>query len=658
MDKTEQTVRRELPRINFRPLLPCAAGVCFGIFLYTALRFFTVEASSFLLPAIFFVLSVASLRKKFLPFFLCLAAFCGLGAGAVHLYTLRFSADDSEPYSTVRGTISEITVRDGYSEVTLSRLTLNGGRTGGKLSLVLPSEELRAGDLIEASGRTVHTDLPAPNDSSDYVADIRYSMNAANWEKVGVSSDPFLRVNAALYDLLHENMEREEAQVGYALLTGNSGSVDDGVLAAVRGAGIAHIFAVSGLHIGILYGAVSLAARPLRRFSFVPAVLVSAAYVAVCGFSVSAVRALVMCAALGVRRAAGRKPDLLSSLCLASLVVLLFRPAEWLSVGFRLSFAAVFGLAMLSGGITRALCRIHLPRGISSYLSATLSVQAFTFPVLLETYGYFSLWGILLNPVFLPVLPTAYLSLVVTAVASLIIPPAAPYFLIVPEAVLALLLFVLAVTDFSALLTGISLGAGGMVIVCTLVLVSERVRFGGLARSGLALGGLCLLFACILAENAVLAGCRVDVYDGGDGELVLVRTRDCSVLILGENATLGQCRDFLRRRDTGTLDAAVALGKDEGRVINVAAFTGAAAIYACEETATGLLETELVFGKSFTVGGIDFTFESEEKLSFLAEGVVVEVDFTAPEALGADLFIGTGDAGLKFFLGYGIIYAI
>ncbi|MDE5896343.1 MAG: hypothetical protein K2H43_00850, partial [Clostridia bacterium] len=166
------------------------------------------------------------------------------------------------------------------------------------------------------------------------------------------------------------------------------------------------------------------------------------------------------------------------------------------------------------------------------------------------------------------------------------------------------------------------------------------------------------LFAvCLTLENAVFTGCKIEV-EGGEARAALVRTNGAAVLVIDGSQTLSRCTDFLANRYGGSLDAVVVLSDDELDGVNVGAFLPAKAVYAKDEIATGLQETEVRFGDRFSVNGLEFRYESRKKLALLAEGAVVEFDFSDSSALGADLFIEKGSGGLKFFLKNGIIRSI
>ena len=652
---TKKEADAQKPRINLRPILYFALGSAFGIFLYMKIRFGGLRISDFLFLLLIPMLSLRPVSlKRTAAVFLCLAVFAGTGALAIHCYAQNFISGKPQGVYEVTAVVSTFTVKEGCTHATLTRVSLGGDRVSGKMTVRIPREDVRAGDRVAFTGEISRS--PLPDDSYGeylFANDIRYSAEPEEAEITGRSGDPFLKLNAALYDVLHDNMERDEADVAYALLTGNSGGMDEGLLQAVRYGGIAHVFAVSGLHIGILFSAVMIVCKRLGKYRFVPACALSLCYCAVCAFTVSSVRAVIMSSALGLYRAIGRKHDFLNSISFAALLVLTFLPAQFLSAGFLLSFGACLGLALYSVPLSRAFRKF--PKFLGNYLSANLSVQLFTFPVLFETFGYFSVWGTLLNFVLIPLMPVLFLGVLSCGLLALIVSPAAAFLLSFPGGMLSLLLFVFSAADFSFVLTGFSLGAGGTVWLVASVLLSEKVRFSWKPRAVLA-AGLAVLFAlCVFVRNAVVCGCKFTVEEYG--RAVLVQTGGERVLILN-GASLVSCERFLNRNYGGTLSAVVVAGEDEFAEIGIAAFLPAEEIYAREEIFTGLQETEVKFAEEFTVGELGFRFESATKLAVFYGELVAEIDLNFSAALGADLFIGADSFGCTYYLNGGNVYKL
>lgn len=423
---------------------------------------------------------------------------------------------------------------------------------------------------------------------------------------------------------------------------------------AARRGGIAHIFAVSGLHIGILYGAVYLLCRRLGKYRFIPALVVAGCYCALCNFTVSSVRAVVMCGALGITRAFGEKYDFLDSISFAAIFTLLFSPAQWFAASFRLSFGACLGLALFAGSFSRLFAKLKFPKFLGSYLSANLSIQIFLLPVMLDSFGYVSVWGTLLNFLVLPALPPLFLILIACSVFALVIPPAAAFFLALPKGLLSMFLYLFSVIDPTLVLSGFALGAGAVVWLVGCLLLSERINLS-LKAKGIAAAVLaCVLTAVTIGENVVFFGCRIDVYSENGDTLAFVCTRTERVLIIDGDVSLSDCEDFLMARGGG-IDLVVVLTENEVAAINRAAFLGAKEIRARYETETGLRESTVKFGESFSCGELKFIYESGEKLAMLYENTLVEFDFEGNSALGADLFVSGAPCRLKYFLKNGII---
>ena len=655
----KERTQEDLPRLNLRPFFVAAVGLIGGIFLC-----YRIMASAFrIADAIVFFLFFALLLPPFAwrRALLVLAVFslaAGLGAGLFSLACGAFSAGAPGGGYTVTGTVERVAVSDGYAEVTLRGLTLDGEKADGKLTATLPGESVRPGDVVTFFANVSRNKGPTEGGNlSDLAANVRYAASPAAYTVVGVSSDLFLCANAALYNVLYGTMERDAAGVAYALLTGNSSNMDGGLLRETRTGGIAHVFAVSGLHIGILYGAAVLLCKPfLRRWSFLPALLLAGCYSALCAFTVSSVRAVVMCGVAGAARFAGRKYDLLSSLSFAAVLTLLAAPAQLFSVSFQLSYGAVAGLALFSGSFARGLRRLHFPVWLAQALASSIAVQTFTLPLMLTAFGYLSVWGTFLNLFVIPALPVLFLPLIVCGFLSALLPAAAPVLLALPEGLLSALLFLFSAADFSAVLAGFALGAGTVVWFAAMLLLSEKVRLGAAARGVAAAALACSFALAVCAENVVFAGCRIDVSGRAGGDCALVRADGYAVLVLDGDASLSLCEDLLSRTYGGELDAVFVAAADEARAVNVAAFLDAP-VYTFGETETGLRDTPVYAVRRTELGGMTFTYEREGVLVMTAEGVSVQFCFEGGTQF-AEFALQEGETRLKYLVKDGIIRSL
>ncbi len=205
----------------------------------------------------------------------------------------------------------------------------------------------------------------------------------------------------------------EESRVAAALLLGDKDGLREDELAAFRDSGVAHVMAVSGLHVGILAMALMGlmgALRVPKRVRLLILTAFLAVYAAITGFSAATVRAGVMMLLAAVAKQEGRRVDPLLMLSAALLIVLAINPLQLFSAGLVLSFSAVAGILLLDRPLRQVL-RADSPartllgriwRGTVSLLCVSAAAQA---GVLLPTAAYFHqlpLYGLLVNLLIVP----------------------------------------------------------------------------------------------------------------------------------------------------------------------------------------------------------------------------------------------------------------
>ncbi|WP_165370484.1 ComEC/Rec2 family competence protein [Hymenobacter persicinus] len=161
----------------------------------------------------------------------------------------------------------------------------------------------------------------------------------------------------------HYVRARREYALASALVLGIKDDVDQDTKQVYANTGTTHIMAVSGLQVGLLFGAVTwlLGLLPGRRgwlFRLVAAGLGLAviwAYAFLTGLSASVLRAAVMFTFVILARATGRQSTMYNTLAVAAFVLLCYDPYLLADVGFQLSFLAVLSIVYLQPRIARWL---------------------------------------------------------------------------------------------------------------------------------------------------------------------------------------------------------------------------------------------------------------------------------------------------------------
>lgn len=191
-----------------------------------------------------------------------------------------------------------------------------------------------------------------------------------------------------------------------AMSVGERARLTPSLREAYARSGTAHLLAVSGLHVGILFVAINLllGALPLlpggHRLKNLLVLLLVWLYALICGASPSVLRAAWMCSALQLALAFSLRYHALNILFGVAVVMLLLEPMQLFDISFQLSFLAV--AAILSWGIPlyRGL-RSRLARGLAALFLIGAVATLATAPLTAYRFGIVSPIGILLNPVLI-----------------------------------------------------------------------------------------------------------------------------------------------------------------------------------------------------------------------------------------------------------------
>lgn len=215
----------------------------------------------------------------------------------------------------------------------------------------------------------------------------------------------------------------DELGICFAVIFGDSSQISQQSYSYFKDSGIAHILAVSGLHISLLAGAVWFVINKLKISKVLKNIFIILFlffYCSLCGFSSSVVRASIMFFCLIFGKLLGERTDGLSSLSFAAVLILLFKPLAIYELGFQLSFLSVFGIIGLYPTIMHFLSKIKMNNPIGSSLAITLSATLATLPVCINAFGAVPLATFVSNLLVLPLFTFFYFSLVVAFILNLV----------------------------------------------------------------------------------------------------------------------------------------------------------------------------------------------------------------------------------------------
>ena len=238
------------------------------------------------------------------------------------------------------------------------------------------------------------------------------------------------RVKGYIKTAIFDGFGREEAATMLALLTGERSYFSDTFYNNVKAAGVAHVMVVSGMHLAIIVAFLTYFLNKLFYNRYLKAFIIFITVIAifaVCGFTMSMLRAGITYILISLALLLNRQSKSENNLGTAVSVILLFNPLIIFNVAFQLSVLSTFGILVVAIPIIEFITqnKIIKLRPLSALTSSVIiSVAAllFTLPVTILVFGYVSNMAVLTN--LLISLPTT--AAICLCIVGLIIPPLRP----------------------------------------------------------------------------------------------------------------------------------------------------------------------------------------------------------------------------------------
>ena len=330
-----------------------------------------------------------------------------------------------------------------------------------------------------------------------------------------------------------------------ALLLGDTTGLDYETDTNLKISGIRHVVAVSGLHISILCGMLSVVSFRklfLRVLLGIPALFLFAALV---GFTPSVTRACVMSGLMLLAPLLDQEYDGPTALAFAALLMLLRNPLTITSVGFQLSAGSVAGIFLFSPGIRKWISGLFgeakrgrrkaaLVRWLSGSVSVTLGAQFFTVPLCAWYFGTVSLIGLATNLLVLWMIPFLFCGIIGVCLLSTFWQAGASVLALVLSVPIRLCLFIakgFARFPLAAVYTRspyIALWLGFIYVLIFLFLGQKNKKPFQLICCGVI--GLCLALLASVAEP-MLDHTRLTVLDVGQGQCLLLQSQGKTFLV-------------------------------------------------------------------------------------------------------------------------------
>lgn len=215
-------------------------------------------------------------------------------------------------------------------------------------------------------------------------------------------------------------LDEQALAVSSALLLGQKEGLSREMRRNYAQAGASHLLALSGMHLGILYGLMYILLIRRIRYSdwkwfLLPPILLTVwGYAFIAGMPVSLVRASIMLTLATIAALAQADTPPLHILALSALVILLFTPAALMQAGFQLSFISVFFILVLYRPVRE---RLGIRNKVADLLLLSVVAQLGTAPLSIWYFHSLPLLGALVSIVLIPLTTIIiYLGLLLLAV--------------------------------------------------------------------------------------------------------------------------------------------------------------------------------------------------------------------------------------------------
>jgi competence protein ComEC len=189
---------------------------------------------------------------------------------------------------------------------------------------------------------------------------------------------------------------KKESGVAEALLSGYRDDLDRDLVRSYSNTGVVHIIAISGLHLGMIYGLLLFMLKPFRKIKWMrwakPVIILAIlwGFSLLAGAAASILRSVVMFSFIVIGESLGRRTNMYNTLAASAFCLLVYNPYFLWDVGFQLSYTAVLSIVLFMKPVYKWMYfENKLLSSIWQLNSITLAAQPFTLPIILYYFHQF-----------------------------------------------------------------------------------------------------------------------------------------------------------------------------------------------------------------------------------------------------------------------------
>ncbi len=417
-----------------------------GIFIYFDLEFepplwvgINILIISYIL--IYFFRKILFGYEKYILFYISIACF-GFMTAQVKANLFNYPVvKDSKKSQNIIGRIVKLEQRNRGSRAWIDNLHIEGlipSNTPKYIRITFRSKfKLDIGDEIKFKARLRPPSMPSIIGGYDFqrlawfkaLGGVGFSFSDPEVIFKSNSNFSFLMVIDKIREninyIINSTLDKQQAAISIALITGDRNFIDGSTYKIMRDAGLAHLLAISGLHMGLVAGLLFFLIRaglalsekltiyyPIKKYAAFAAIIINFVYLLIAGAPLPTQRAFIMTGLMLFAVICDRLALSMRLVAIAAFIVLFIFPESLFSPSFQMSFAAVIGLVALFDSPASRKLRMKLSHNILTKIlgyilalsASTLVASLATMPFAIYHFGRIANYGLAANLIAVPLM--------------------------------------------------------------------------------------------------------------------------------------------------------------------------------------------------------------------------------------------------------------
>ena len=508
-----ENLRQKLKIFNYRPLVLIFLGLIFGVLVKNFIGKETAITIVGIIIVIGVLLFYSILHKKFKYFVIIgLTFILGFSVYAVYINVRTHKAPNMSNQMAV-GIVVSITTYDNCLGILLEDVKVGDKKLDYNAKLYYYNT-YQDGYIKLDIGSKISFKISKQGEPKRF--DDEWLPHTYNFKNnVGVELftyeitllDNSKTVKTSLLGRIRENLRHGlnnlNGNMIYSAMFGDKSELNHDLYDAYKASGVAHLLAVSGLHVGLVVAILNWIMKKCRvkgwwRVGVIGILLIGYAYL--CGFSYSIIRASIMALVIMIAPLLFSEYDLLSSICFAGSLILLIDPIALFDLSALLSFSCVLGIAMLYPIYKRWFSKVPIKEGIKDAFCISLATIVSTFAVMTYFFGYIQPIGLVSNIVIIPIFGVLFTLTFVVAMLSLVLPFISYALILLNPLFEWLNWFIIFIANHAKSITVPSINF--LTVLLFFVLLAFAGKFN--LKKGITKLNMVLVCSCVLALQVVL----------------------------------------------------------------------------------------------------------------------------------------------------------